>query len=98
MPGSKLAPLARRALDRHHVGVAGRTGSALSALLLVSCRGTAIVRCQRPVATNDNMPGTITPDDGPFFLALGLICAGIVALAVYVGMSGPDDVMAVLRR
>lgn len=47
---------------------------------------------------NDNVPGTVTPDDGPFFLALGLICAGVVALAIYVGMSGPDDVMSMLRR
>lgn len=46
---------------------------------------------------NDNVPGTITPDDVPFFLALGMICAAIVALAVYVGMSGPDDAIAALR-
>ena len=66
--------------------------------MLATRRGIALVRRASPEPANDNVPGTITSDDRPFLLALGLVCAVVVALAVYVGMSGPEDVKAVLRR
>lgn len=47
---------------------------------------------------NDNMPGTITPDDTRFFVALGLICAGVLILAAYVVMGGPDELMTMALR
>ena len=51
------------------------------------------------IPANDNVPGTITPDDRPFFIALGLMCAGVVALLAYVMMSGSGDLMtAALRK
>ncbi len=52
-----------------------------------------------PIPANDNVRGAIVPDDDrSFFLALGLICAGVLILAAYVVMNGPDHLMAVALR
>ena len=51
------------------------------------------------IPANDNVRGSVLPDDDrPFFLALGLICAGVLILAAYVVMGGPDDLMTVALR
>ncbi len=47
---------------------------------------------------NDNMPGTITPDDTRCFVALGIICAGVLILAAYLVIGGSDDLMTVALR
>ncbi len=68
-------------------------------MTLATRHGDALIRRVNPEPANDNVPGTVTPDDdGPSLLALGLVCAVVAVLVVYVGMSGPEDVMAVLRR
>ncbi len=47
---------------------------------------------------NDNVPGTVKPEDTPFFVALGAVCIGIAALAAYVMMSVPENVVSMLRK
>lgn len=49
---------------------------------------------------NDNVRGATVPDDDrSFFLALGLICAGVLLLVAYMATGGSDDLMtAALRR
>ena len=50
------------------------------------------------IPANDDVRGTITPDDTRFFVALGLVCVGVLILAAYVVMSGPDELMTVAMR
>lgn len=52
----------------------------------------------RVMPANDNVPGTLTPDDRPFFLVLGVVCVAIVCLVAYLVQIEPEDVAAILRR
>ena len=67
--------------------------------MLATQHGVALTRRASPEPANDNVRGAIVPeDDAPFFLALGLICAGVLLLVAYVAMGGSDDLMTVALR
>lgn len=67
--------------------------------MLATQHGVALIRRASPEPANDNVRGAIVPDhDRPFFLALGLICAGVLLLVAYMAMGGSDDVMSMLKR
>ena len=66
--------------------------------MLAARRKVAVVHEASPQAANDNLSGTITPDDILVLVVLVAMFVGTVGLLIYTMMSGTDDVVSMLKR
>lgn len=66
--------------------------------MLAARRKVAVVHEASPQAANDNLSGTITPDDILMLTVLVVIFAGTLGLLIYIMLGGTDDVVSMLKR